>query len=35
MKQQIKKLTLQTYKLAEDAAQWKGKLLQALQLNKL
>jgi len=28
-------LTLQTYKLAEDASQWKSKLLQALQLNKV
>ena len=35
LKQQIKKLTLQTYKLADDAAQWKGKLVQALQLNKM
>ena len=35
MKQQIKKLTLQTYKLADDAAQWKSKLVQALQLNKM
>lgn len=35
LKQQIKKLTLQTYKLADDAAQWKSKLVQALQLNKM
>jgi hypothetical protein len=26
---------LQTYKLAEDATQWKSKLLQALHLNKV